>query len=297
MIKINTTTFLSIFFLIAPILAGAMDLELSGGAGNVAFDSKRTSSLGEEDGAFKPQPFPLIKAEVSGEVGDNFIYYGGFERDPILRNRVYANMGYNLKFLTLEMGPFLGVANNKDSIFNPGAAVGIGLNFPGIIFLDLKASSTLGGLLEDTGDYAQNTRNVSIGFWVPYVVCSLNMDTKKHTVLEKSEQVIEDAAKRYFFRADVYTKNVPYTIQVDLGYQSLTRSYSDYSLVKKNTKTDEFKTFFLGLEAAYTFKPGFKAFLGGEMPLYAWSSGDMADAKKGSILFEFRGGIVWTLPL
>ncbi|GHU64357.1 hypothetical protein FACS189447_01000 [Spirochaetia bacterium] len=294
--KINITTFLSIFFFLMPLAAGAMDLELSGGVGNAAFDDDRTFTLGEESKAFTPQIFPLIKAGISGDIGDSFIYYAGYERDPILRNRVYANMGYKVGFLTLEMGPFLGVLNSKDSILTPGAAVGINLQFPGIVFLDLKASSTLGSLLEDTGDYAQNTRNLSLGFWVPYVVCSLNMETKEHIVLTKSETVTEDAVERYFFRADVYTKNVPYTVQVDLGYQNLSRSYSDYRLVKKNTKTDELKAFFLGLEAAYTLFPGFKTFFGGEIPLYSWSSGDMEKPENDAFLFRLRGGIVWTLP-
>jgi hypothetical protein len=297
--KINTAALLSIFLLLAPILAGAIDLELRAGAGDIAFDDDRVSPLSEEapPGAFKPQAFPLVKIEASGNIDEAFLYHGGYERDPILRNRVYADLGYRWKFLTVEMGPFMGVFNNRDSILNPGASVGIGFNFPDIIFLDLKASSTLGGLLEDTGDYSQKTRNISLGFWVPYVVCSLNVETKEHTVLEKSESVIEDAVDRYFFRANVYTKNVPYTIQIDLGYQSLTRSYSDYSLVTKNTKTDEFKNLFLGFEAAYTIFPGLAAFLGGEMPLYAWSSGDMVDPPKSAFLFKFTGGVVWTLPI
>ncbi|AEF83005.1 hypothetical protein [Leadbettera azotonutricia] len=297
MTKNKTIVLFSILFLIVPIFAGALDLELSGGAGNIAFDDERTSTLGGEALAFKPQIFPLIKAEISGDIGGAIFYNGGYERDPILRNRVYANMGYKLRFLYLEMGPFMGLLNNKDSILVPGAAVGMSLNFPGIIFLDLKASSTLGGILEDPGDYAQDTRNVSLGFWVPYVICSFNLETKKHTELEKSESLTEDAVRRYFFRANVFTKNVPYTIQVDFGYQNLSRSYSDYSLVKKNTESDEFKALFMGLEMTYTIVPGFKVFLGGEMPLYAWSAGDMKDPGKKTFLFQFHGGIVWTLPI
>ena len=85
----------------------SMDLELIGGMGNLAFNQSRTFPLSNPDfpGAFSAQLYPLVLARVSGEY-KSLCYNGGFERGPLLRNRLFANFGTVLDYFSIEAGPF-----------------------------------------------------------------------------------------------------------------------------------------------------------------------------------------------
>jgi hypothetical protein len=276
-----------------------IDLEISGGLGNMTFDPERESTLGSEGRAFAGQLFPLGLVKVSGESKNGFYYNGAFERDPLLRNRLSLNMGIKLDYINLELGPVMGLFNSEDQIVNPGVSAGIGLEFPGVAFFNLKALSSLGSVLDITGNYLQKSAAISAGFWVPYVVCSFNLVTGNFALQEKSNLLIEDSLTRYFFRADVFSKNVPYTCRVDLGYQTMSRSYSSYVVsgggLYRDNQTDEFKALYIGLETSYMASPAFKLFLGAEMPVYSWSVQPMKSPDKESFLFQVRTGIILTL--
>ena len=279
----------------------SLELELVGGLGNIAFDKDRTTALSNSgvEGAFSPQLFPLVLARLSGEYR-SFDYNMGFERDPLDRNKLSANVRVNLNYFYLEAGPFVGLFNSAKLPLNPGISAAMGLVVPGIIFIRAGGSSSLGTVMDITGNYFQNSGNLSAGFWVPHVVCSLNMDIWTYSSRQEANLLVTDGLTRYFFRADVYTKNVPYTIRLDLGFQKLSRSYSSQRIdsgnnIVRDTETDEFKSVFVGLEGTYTASPALKFLLGGEMPVYSWSVRSMKDPPKSAFLFEAHAGVIWTL--
>jgi hypothetical protein len=277
-----------------------IDLEISGGLGNMAFDTKRESALGLEGEAFEGRFFPLGLVKVSGEAANGFYYNGAFERDPLLRNRLSINMGIKLDYINLEIGPVMGLFNSEEQIVNPGFSAGFGLELPGIVFVNLKASSSLGSVLDIPGNYLHTSADISAGFWVPYVVCSFNLVTRNFALEKKANLLIEDSLTRYFFRADIFSKNVPYTCRLDLGYQNMSRSYSFYSvnaasLLDRNSEIDEFKALYIGLETSYMVSPALKLLLGAEMPVYSWSVRPMKNPDKGSFLFEVRAGVILTI--
>jgi hypothetical protein len=276
-----------------------MDLEISGGLGNTAFDTERESALGLGGEAFKGRLFPEVLVKFSGEAENGVYYNGGFEREPLLRTQVFAAMGIRLDHIYLEIGPFMGLFNAQDQAVNPGLSAGMGLELPGVVFVNLRASSSLGSILNDTGEYLQRSAEISAGFWIPYVICSFNINTKDFALAEKGNLHIEDSLSRYFFRADVFSKNVPYTCRLDLGYQNLSRSYSSYRIsganLNRDIQTDEFKALYMGLEFSHTVTPAFKLILGGEMPVYAWSVRPMKNQDRGSLLFKAYAGVILTL--
>ena len=281
--------------------AFSLDLEFIGGLGNIAFNPNRTSPLSDPDDprAFSPHLFPLVLARLSGE-SNGLMYNAGFERDPLLRNRLFANLKLDLDFFSIEAGPFFGLFNTAKLPFNPGISTTLGLAVPGIIFVKAGGSSTLGVIpMDKKGNHSQYTGDISVGFWVPHVICSLNMSVQDYTLRKEENLLVEDELKRYFFSADVYTKNVPYTIQLDLGFQKLSRSYVSQRVendnIVKDTETDEFKSVFAGMEITYTFSPALKFLLGGEMPVYFWGVSPMKNPSKGTILFEAHIGVIWTL--
>jgi hypothetical protein len=275
-----------------------IDLEISGGLGNMAFDTERESTLGSESRAFEDRLFPVGQVKISGETANGFYYNGAFEREPLLRNRLSINMGIKLDHINLEIGPVMGLFNSEEQIVNPGISAGMGLEFPGILFVNLKASSSLGSVLDITGDYLQKSAEISAGFWVPHVVFSFNLTAKGFALEKDANLLIEDSLTRYFFRADVFSKNIPYTCRLDLGYLTMSRSYSSYIVngvnLDQENQTDEFKALYIGLETSYMVSPALKLLLGGEMPVYSWSALPMQGPDKGSFLFRAYAGIILT---
>jgi len=297
-------TFIILVCFLAPCLFsnpnGGINLEFIGGAGNLSFDQKDTSPLSEAEETFDPQYYPLILARISG--GSNGIgFNAGFERGPSIRNRLFANILVDLTYLNFEIGPFFGLLNSRKLPVNPGISVGMGFMIPGIIFTQVKGASTLAFINMDKPDnYSQYSGDAAVGFWVPHVICSMNINYLNFSYRERINLLIEDDLVKYFFRADVFTKNVPYTIKMDLGLQMLSRSYVSLEVegtdIVKHTKTDVFKSAYIGLEGIYTINPDFKFLLGAQLPVYSWSTRPMKDPPKDKFLFEAKAGVIITLP-
>ena len=275
----------------------SLDLELIGGLGNLAFDQDLSSALSYQGKAFDPELFPLVLARFSGEYMD-LHYNAGFERGPLVRNRLFVNLKLERDYFSIELGPFMGLFNSLSPLLNPGLSAGLSGGVPGIVFARINGSSTLGGITDIPGSYSQSTADISAGFWAPYAICSLNMSIRNFTFRQQN-RLIEDELTRYFFSTDVYTKNVPFTIKIDLGYQSLTRSYNSKEVsgtkIVNKSETDAYKSVFIGLEGTYTFSPKLKFLLGGEMPVFSWGERPMKDPSKSTLLFQARAGVIWTI--
>jgi len=285
----------------------SMELTLIEGIGNIAYDKNNTRALSDDSdplipaGTFSTLYYPLILAKLSGEFS-GLAYNVGFQREPILRNRLFANIQIEEEYFSLEAGPFFGLFNTDKLPVNPGVSAVLRLTYPGIAFIEAAGSSTLAAIpMEKKGNYSQISTDLAAGFWVPYVICSFNLSIKNLTLREEIDLLIEDENIRYYFRADVFAKNFPYNIKVDLGFQNLKRSYLSMGVsgtkIVQNTITDEFKSLFLGLEGTFSISPAFKLVVAAEMPVYSWSARPMMDPPKDTMFFELRLGMIWTLPV
>jgi hypothetical protein len=80
-----------------------MELSVLGGLGNISFDTKNTSPIGNGEFEGAPYPFALIRLDeaVSGSLG----FSGLLERDPVLRNRFLAEAKISSEFFTVSAGP------------------------------------------------------------------------------------------------------------------------------------------------------------------------------------------------
>jgi hypothetical protein len=281
-----------------------MELEVSGGLGNIYFNPENTEFLGDEE---DPQPFapgllPIIRSIVSGEIGDTVYYSGGFEYDPILRNRVFANIGLRLGFLNIGAGTFIGILNTEET-FNPGVSAAFGLEFPGIFFANVQAMSSIGGF-QAVGSYSQRGGILTAGFWIPNIIFTLNLETRSYALQKEPNLLMEDRLTRYFIRADIYAKNNPFSFRLDIGYGSLVRSYTSQEIVENEdddgyfldrvVPADELKYIYMGLKAAYVINPLIKVFIAGEMPVYSWSVLPMKNPDKDKVLFQAQVGVVFS---
>jgi hypothetical protein len=277
----------------------ALELRAGGGMDNQTFDRGRTGPLGA--GNYDANPLVTGSAELSGDFADYFHFNAGYERDPLLRNLVKANVGMRRGYFNLELGPFMGIFNSGARGPNPGLSFRAGLEYPGRVFLTLGGASTLGAGLSAAGDYAQQWGEAILGFYVPYVTCSLLVNTRTYKEMENPGLVLKDERTRYGFRAEVVSKSYPYMVRVDAGFQTLKRSYEGEIFdpaapsFTRTFDTDEIRAIYLGLEVNYQVAQRWRIFLGGEMPVYTWGASPLKK-EKGAVFFQVSGGFIWTIP-
>jgi hypothetical protein len=283
----------AILVVFPPEKAVGLDLRMQGGAGNVSFDTTRESSL--EDETFNPRLYPTGLISLSGIYADRVHYGAAFERDPVLRNRLTTTIGLDLSFVEFEAGVLISPFNTREKPISPGAMGSLTLTWPGVIFGSVKGSSTLGSSLSLTGDHIQETAEIAFGFWVPNVICVFSFSQGGFSRRSSEILIIKDERTRYQFTADVHAKNVPYTVKVNMGYQSLERSYSPAGPVFDISNTDELKSIFLGFEGAWRITPGLQILAGAEMPVYSWAKEPMQKPGANTALFSVHAGIIWTL--
>jgi hypothetical protein len=289
--------FWALVFFVFPLLVSerlqALELRFFGGIENLAFDPGLESPLGAAAQRFEPRILPLGLVSLGGELAGFGDFSVAYERDPLLGNRILANIGIQFDFVKLDFGPFISPFNSGGQIINPGIAAALRLEFPGVIFGSLAAASTIGSLTAFPGEHLQQTGEIALGFWVPYVVCTLSINSKAFTERKTGDLTVKSERIRYQFRADMFTKNVPYTIYIDLGYQSLKRSYVPSAGA---STSDELKSIYTGFEITYRVAPALRLILGVELPVYAWAVKPLKGPERNVFLYEFRGGIIWDLP-
>jgi hypothetical protein len=272
-------------------LVFSLELTFRGGAGNVGFNPDLRSPLGPAGGVFDNYVYPYGELGVDGSFSELIGYHAVLIRDPILRNRVTGEVEIRLSFLRLSVGPVISPFNTGETPISPGVSGRLELQFPGIVFGSLAASSNFGTALVNTGDFLQQSGEAALGFWVPNAVCAFQASTRSFTERISRALVIKDELTRYQFRADVFSKNVPYTIRVDLGYQSLKRSYSGGSL----DDADDLESIYLGFEGTWRIVPQIKIILGAEMPVYSWGASPLKGPDRDDVLFNAHAGLIWTI--
>jgi hypothetical protein len=269
----------------------SLELTLLGGAGNTAFDPDLRSALGPAGGVFDNYVYPYGQLSVDGTLSELLGYHAAFSRDPVLRNRLGGEVEIRFNFLHFSFGPVVSPFNSGKSPISPGLSGRLELQFPGIVFGSLAASSNFGTALTSTGEFLQQSGEAALGFWAPNVVCTLQLNTRSFTERISRDLLIRDELTRYQFRADVFSKNVPYTIRVDLGYQSLKRSYSGGTV----DDTDEFKSIYLGFEGSYRVVSPIRIILGIEMPVYSWGADPLKSPDRSAVFFNAHAGLNWTI--
>jgi hypothetical protein len=278
----------------ASVSAMTLDLGLAGGAGNMAFDSESEKPLGADAEAFSPNYLPWAYVNLAAEYSERIDFSVRFEQDLLLRRRAIGALGLNYEYLRIEFGPFAGFFNTPETPLNPGITGSFTLRYPGIIFGSVKAASTLGSRTDFPGDYAQTSGEAALGFWLPNVIPVFSFNMKSFTRRMNETLLVRDELLRYGLSADIFSKNVPYTIRVDIGYESLKRSYTPAGGALGKTETDELKSIYAGFEGTWRIIPRLRLLLGLEMPVYSWAAQPLKKPGHGAVLFQSHAGIIYS---
>ncbi len=276
-----------LLFLTLTLSLSAWEVGTSAHLSNMAFDRNRTSAVTN----FTGMNFPWgIDAYLNHSIDERFGIHAGYYMDPILRNSIYTLFTFRESFLNVRLGPFFGLFNAPNTILKAGISASIKLEFPGIIFVQFRADSSIGGRLIQNGDYIQELNEGLVGFYVPYAICSLGLTTKKYTVKAATGEQI-DSRNVYFFKTDIYKKNVPYKVLINFSFHQLSKTFIETA----GTVTHSLNSLVVGFQVDIFASDVITVQLGLDSSVYTFGTNALlgiSNPGPGGYLFDARAGVI-----
>jgi hypothetical protein len=265
---------LCIFF---PVKLGALDVGFLFRFENLAFEHDRK----ESDHSFDGLAFPWgISVFASHEMGDDFSITAGFYQDSILRNISATMVTYRYSFISIGLGPYFGFLNSEGPLIRSGLNASLRVDFPGVIFAEIKTGSTIGGLVKD-GDYTQEETSLLGGFQVMNAICTIGLLSKTFTIIQGSTQVV-DSLDKYYFSTDLFQKNVPFRVLLTFAYQSISKSF----ITSTTTDTHTLSSLIIGTELEVELARFLNLLIMIDSSIYTFGRDDLLGVDPGS---DFAG--------
>jgi hypothetical protein len=159
----------------------------------------------------------------------------------------------------------------------------IGYTYPGLIFITIGGSYTIGAGAEFTSNNTRVSGFGNLGFWLPFVIPSVSVNYKE---FYKDTDKTTDSLLRFQLGLDFYTKNFPATLRIDAGYQM-------YNRQRSNTD-NSLHSIFAGFEANWQVMRPARLIAGVEMPVYSFIESGTVRTPDTWRLFKANIGCVYT---
>jgi len=252
---------------------------------NLKFDSDRSKS----DDSFSGEDFMWgMSVFATHTLSDKFSLEGGFYNDTILRNISYTLFNYDAQYISLGLGPFFGFFNSTSTLLKSGLSTSVRLDLPGIFYLLFRSDNSFGGRLVEDGDYIQERNDISLGFYLPNVIASLNLLTKKFTQ-KLTDYEVGDSLTDYALKIDTFQKNRPYRVLIAFSYQTLAKKFFELS----NTTTHTLNSIVLGTEVDFAVNQYLKLLFDLESSIYTFGQDELlgiSNPGPGGYLFRLNVG-------
>ncbi len=261
----------------------AFDIGSEAWLSSMSFSSDRDPA----DTSFAGGTYPWgISLFASESLSDNVRVEGGYFSDPILHNSVGTLFSYSEKYFTVGVGPFFGVFNDDRAILKSGISTFIRLELPGVVFLTFRSDSSIGGELAREGDYLQEHGDIAFGFYVRNAICTIGLDMKKLTQVKNAFKA-SDSLTKYFFRTDVFQKNVPYRVGITFSYQSLSKTFLYTDLT---TDEDIVNMIVVGADVNANATKTLVLYANFEASVYNFGQGRLSGETSNAFLFSLSTG-------
>ncbi|GHU09187.1 hypothetical protein FACS1894151_06440 [Spirochaetia bacterium] len=272
---------------------GALEISANGGAGNLLFESNRNEALG--NGTIEPWPYFEGSLGLRGEFSQGLDISAVLKSDPVLRNILSAELLFTAKNMQFTMGPVVGLFNTDEKPINPGISAGVLFTLPAILTIEASIASSVGAGLYANGDYSQETGKVSAGFYLPNVFASLQVDMRSFIEQKTGGLIVKDELVRTVFASFIYADTVPHNVRIDLGWQSLKRTFITTDDISDEDKIDELSSLFAGFDAHFTLHPSLQLTLAFEAPVYSWAEKPLHNPALNTFFFRASTGIIWKI--
>jgi hypothetical protein len=274
-------------------LLGALEIEFTGGINNMTFHPDRVTahSVSTNNKKFQNYPYGYGDLHLKGEVSDKMDFDINLSRDNILQNTLVGKIKTTSDYFNIEFGPFAGIT---DDFNKPEAGImgGIQFAYPGIAFISIGGSSSMGTSINFLSNNNRETYEVKAGLWMMGLIPSISINSKKYTKHLEDTTVICDELTRIQISVDLFAKDSTILLTFDAGFETLTRSYvSDYY----SEMTDELTAVFAGATAKWQITKPLRLIAGFEIPFSYSATEPMKDPDNRFKLYKFSGGLAYTV--
>ncbi|MDZ7792325.1 MAG: hypothetical protein U5P10_01150 [Spirochaetia bacterium] len=190
--------------------------------GNILFDKEKEAvetSLSGTDYYYG------LSVYGNQQIDENITLHAGIKYDPVLRYTTYTTIEFARDFYQIEVGPFFGIFNSWNPVMKSGISTSIRFDYPGVAFASLRSDSSIAARFTKAGDYMQEHNQISVGYYIPHAICSLNLTTKRYVSQQTKNLEVDDSFTEYSFEVDIFQKNVPVRVLLSFAYQQLERIY------------------------------------------------------------------------
>lgn len=261
---------------------GALEIELTGGLNNLFF----------KENADESAPFLSFNFSLRDDISGDFAYSIDLERDSIWQYSITSRVVTRTDNFRVEFGLFLGSSEKIDDFrsLDLGVTGALEITLPGIVFLSLSGSSTLGAELELLGNnYSRRFGEIKLGFWLPNTIASLSASSKNYHGNFSSGALRLDTLNRFALSADFYSKNTPVLLSFDFGYEKFQRSYDT------SGENNNLNALFAGLGIAWRITPAVQIKIEAEAPIHIFAETSTRDFKNPwTRLYNIYGGVVYS---
>lgn len=265
----------------------AVDVTALFHGGNLTFDKESTALETSLSGTDFYYGFSLFGEQ---SIDDNLTLKIGFQYDPVLRYTSYTTFQYARDFYTIAVGPFFGLFNSWDTIMKSGISTSVRLDFPGVAFASFRSDSSLAARFTKAGDYLQEHNEISVGYYIPHAICSLNLVTKRYVSQQTDTLEVDDSFTEYSYDVNIFQKNVPVRVLLSFAYQHLERIYSTGA----TSETNSLNSLILGTDFRIELSPTMTLITMLDSNIYSFGSagsGALSLPDSGIGLFLFRGSM------
>jgi len=272
--------------------SGALELEVLGGLNFMTYHPDRDVEGPHSQSVYRPKfqeyPFPIGKISLRGDISESMSFDVSLIRDNILLNNLSFTLYNRTDNFRFEFGPFIGMG---DKLETPSIGIigSIEITFPGIAFLSFGGSSTLGSSLDFTSASFRESAEAKVGFWLPNLIPSFTVSTRSLKRYPENWMELRDTLTRYQLSLDIFFKNIPFTLRVDAGYETYTRTYKSGN----QEPFDTLNAWYAGVDMSYQVTKPLKITTNIELPLFPTANESMLVPDFWNI-FKATVGVVYT---
>jgi hypothetical protein len=225
---------------------------------------------------------------LSQDLSKNLALALSFERDPLLMNRLFADLAFPIGFADLETGAFFTLAPSEKVVISPGLSLRIKMPlfhemFHGAFRIDLPLGAALN--IPSTQTHIE----VELGVTFPWASFNFALIDR---ILKDKLDVIGDMQNEWIrFKLSAEKTFGKVTIGLDAGYQEVKWVFSEDQPLDYH-----YDDVYLGLNAALAISSTMKLSLGLEAPVFPWVYSEIQSivTPQTPVLFGLSLGFDWT---
>jgi hypothetical protein len=236
--------------------------------------------------------YPTGAASFAGNISKSLGFIAGFERDSITMNRFFTRAFWDIGFIGVEAGPYLGLFNPDARHVSIGVSLLLRLGVPQWgVFTSFQLDTPILRDLSEPGDHHQSFNQINLGYAFSLFRIVLSMTTRAST-LETAQWIpVTNHWIRYNLDLEISPPRLPLKFRLNSGYQELRWTYN----IPLAPFEYRYQDIYIGIMGAYT-KSSWTFFLGIEAPVYPFRYGDLGSLQDPQAPFfgQFTLGLQWT---